>query len=280
MITDRTAEGDRGAAAGERAQLAAALETALEEGALSLRYQPLVRTGDLEVLGFEALLRWRDTERGEISPRVFIPIAEETGIMPRIGRWVVRSATQQLAEWQRQGVASGLGLHINLSASELVDPELPAYIAAEVARVALQPSQIRVEVTESDLDTAGGAADAAVEELAALGFQPALDDFGIESSVGVLTRHPFVYAKLDRDLLVGPSPPPHWHRLLRGIGGLARALGIILIAERIEGKQDMARIAALGFAQAQGYALGRPETVSGFTGTLAGQRRSWDDSVD
>lgn len=263
---------------GERAKLAAALETALDEGALSLRYQPLVRTGDLEVLGFEALLRWRDAERGEISPKVFIPIAQDTGIMPRIGRWVVRTATQQLAEWQRQGVASGLGLHINLSASELADPELPAYIAAEVARVALQPSQIRVEVNEGDLDRGGEAADAAVEELAGLGFQPALDDFGVDSSVGVLTRHPFVYAKLARDLLVDPNPPPHWHRLLRGIGGLARALGITLIAEGVEGKQDMARIAALGFAQAQGYALGRPETVSGFSGMLAGKSRPWDDA--
>ncbi len=133
---------------------------------------------------------------------------------------------------------------------------------------------------ETDLDAGGEIAAQTVGELAALGFSPALDDFGVRSSVEILTRHPFVFAKLDRDPLVGPNPPPHWHRLLRGIGGLARALQVTLIAEGVEGEQEMTRIAALGFAQAQDYALGRPETAGSVGETLAGKHRSWGTAHD
>lgn len=280
MDAEKTTNGLRSVAGEERARLASALRGALEAGMLSLRYQPLVRSGDGEVLGFEALLRWRDPELGEISPRRFVPIAAECGIMPAIGRWVVRTAAQQLADWQHNGVAAGLSLHVNLSASELTDPELPSYIAAELARAGLQPERFCFEVTEADLDAGGEIAAHTVEELAALGFNPVLDDFGVRSSVEILTRHPFVFAKLDRDLLIGPNPPPHWHRLLRGIGGLARALQITLIAEGVEGDQEMTRIAALGFAQAQGYAVGRPEPAESFGKTLTGKHGSWGTAHD
>lgn len=263
----------------ERLELAAALRNAVQGNKLSLRYQPLVRSGDGEVLGFEALLRWRDPDRGEISPGVFVPIAQEAGIMPQIGRWVVRTATQQLADWQRSGVAGGLSLHVNFSLAELVDPNLPGDVAAEVSRAGLLPDQFCFEATEDDLNAGGETAALTVERLAAHGFNPVLDDFGLRSSVEILTRHPFVFAKIDRELLVGTDPPPHWHRLLRGIGGLARALGITLIAEGIEGQEDMTRIAALGFAHAQGYAFGRPETAANFGEILAGGRgwgKVWD----
>jgi EAL domain-containing protein (putative c-di-GMP-specific phosphodiesterase class I) len=272
MITDDTPDEWQEATQRERLGLASALRGAVEGGRLSLRYQPLVRSGDGEVLGFEALLRWSDPDRGEISPGVFVPIAQEAGIMPEIGRWVVRTASQQLADWQRSGVASGLSLHVNFSLAELVDANLPGDVAAEISRAGLMPEQFCFEVTEDDLNAGGDVAALTVERLAAHGFNPVLDDFGLRSSVEILTRHPFVFAKIDRELLVGTDPPPHWHRLLRGIGGLARALGITLIAEGIEGEEDMTRIAALGFAHAQGFAFGRPETAANFGETLAGNR--------
>jgi EAL domain-containing protein (putative c-di-GMP-specific phosphodiesterase class I) len=263
MITDDTPDEWQEATQRERLGLASALRGAVEGGRLSLRYQPLVRSGDGEVLGFEALLRWSDPDRGEISPGVFVP---------EIGRWVVRTASQQLADWQRSGVASGLSLHVNFSLAELVDANLPGDVAAEISRAGLMPEQFCFEVTEDDLNAGGDVAALTVERLAAHGFNPVLDDFGLRSSVEILTRHPFVFAKIDRELLVGADPPPHWHRLLRGIGGLARALGITLIAEGIEGEEDMTRIAALGFAHAQGFAFGRPETAANFGETLAGNR--------
>lgn len=263
----------------EQDQILNELREALAQEGLGLCYQPVVRSGDGEILAFEALLRWRSPTRGQVSPGVFVPVAERNGLMPMIGRWVIRTGARQLAEWQRLGLVRDISLHVNLSLSELLDPDLPADAEAELQEAGLRPDQFCFEVTERDLDTGGEAADRGVERLVRRGFRPVLDDFGIDSSVEILTRHPFQFAKIDRRLLNGTDAPRHWSRLLRGIGGLARTLGITLVAENVEGQSEMAKIAALGFAHAQGYAFGRPETAGQVQNELSSNGH-WQETRD
>jgi diguanylate cyclase len=282
MFTDDVAPSPNGAVATlepepEDVRLLAALREALDTDSLSLSYQPVVRSGDGRIIGFEALLRWHSLAHGQVSPARMLPLAERAGMMPEIGRWVIATATRQLAEWQRAGLAHDRSLHVNLSLPELLDPDLPTFVAAQVAATGLKPSQLCFEVTEEDLNLGGVPAERAMEAMVAAGFQPVLDDFGLHSSVEILTRHPFQFAKIAHDLVSEQTRPRHWARLLRGIGGLARSLHITLVIEGVEGEQEMARIAALGFAHAQGYAFGRPESADDFSRTLAGGR-NWLDA--
>lgn len=248
------------------------LRAAIEAESLTLSYQPLVRSGNGQILGVEALLRWESPEFGNVSPGVFVPLAERAGLMVQIGRWVLRTAARQVAAWQASGLVHNLSLHVNLSLAELQDPETPKAAVNAVAAAGLLAEQICFEVTEKQLDAAGEVAGQTVQKLHENGFRLVLDDFGIGSSIEILTRFPFEFAKIDRALISTGEQPEHWRRLLRGIGGLARSLGITLIAEGVEGEQEMVRVAALGFAHAQGYAFGRPETAGELGKALEGER--------
>ncbi len=243
-------------------ELLTELREALANGGLTLCYQPLVRSADGELVGIEALLRWNNSSRGDVSPRRFIPVAESAGLMPEIGRWVIATAIREMAEWQRLGLFHDRTLHINLTLRELLDPQLVPVATQHVLEAGLQPEQLCFELTERELDAGAEPAEEATERIAAAGFRLVLDDFGVDSSVEILTRHPFQFAKIDHALLAGESRPRHWARLLRGIGGLARSLGIVLIVEGVEGEKEMGHVAALGFTHAQGYAFGRPDTGS------------------
>lgn len=260
----------------EDAQLLADLREALVTDELDVCYQPVVRSGDGDVVGFEALLRWTSPERGQISPGQIIPLAERHGMMPEVGRWVISTATRQLAEWQRTGLFYDRTLHINLTLQELLDPGLTSFILATLESSGLSPRQLCFEVTEETLRAGGGPAERGFEELVGAGLRPVLDNFGTDSSVEILTRFPFAYAKIAHRLVAGETRPPHWARLLRGIGGLARSLNITLIVEGVESPEQMAQVAALGFAQAQGYAYGRPDTAGNVHRSLAGGGWSWN----
>lgn len=250
------------------------LRQAVSGEGLSLSYQPLVRSGDGEIIGFEALLRW-NRDGDEVSPGRFVPIAERAQLMPQIGRWVIATAARQVAEWQRVGLLLEHSLHVNLSGQELLDPALPGFVAKALTRAGLRPEQFCFEVTEADLRAGGSEAEQAVEAMVAAGYRPVLDDFGVSSTVEILTLFPFEYAKIDHGLLAGEHRPRHWARLLRGIGGLARSLNITLIVEGVENEEEMSRVAALGFAHAQGYAFGRPESAGEVGRSLADSR--WND---
>ena len=256
----------------EGLELERGLRDAIRTDGLTLSYQPLVRSGDGQVLGVEALLRWESEEFGRVSPGVFIPIAERAGLMVQVGRWVLRTATKQVAEWQSSGLVHNLSLHVNLSLQELQDPDTPVAARKAVDAARLLPEQLCVEVTEKQLSVAGEQAPKTMVGLAENGFRLVLDDFGVGSSIEILTLYPFEFAKIDRALITAETQPEHWRRLLRGIGGLARSLGITLIAEGVEGEEEMVRVAALGFAHAQGYAFGRPETAGELSKSFEGER--------
>lgn len=272
MFTDETVVAVN--ASGAEAELLTDLREAVAGGQLDLCYQPLVRSGDGEIIGFEALLRWSSDRWGEVSPGRFLPVAEQAHLMPQIGRWVIATGTRQLSEWHRAGLIQDRCLHVNLSLQELLDPELSAFATRATQRSGMDPEQLCFEVTERDLRAGGRQAEEAVEGMVVAGFRPVLDNFGVNSSVEILTKHPFEFAKIDHRLVAGSGRPRHWARLLRGIGGLARSLNITLIVEGVEGEEEMARVAALGFSRAQGYAFGRPDTAGNLGRTLAGNR-SW-----
>lgn len=253
-------------------ELERGLREAVANEALTLSYQPLVRSGDGQVLGVEALLRWESQEFGKVSPGVFIPIAERAGLMVQIGRWVLRTAARQVAEWQSSGLVHNLSLHVNLSLQELQDPETPQIARNAIEAARLMPEQLCFEVTEKQLAAGGEQAARTVAGLVEHGYRLVLDDFGIGSSIEILTLFPFEFAKIDRALITTDQQPEHWRRLLRGIGGLARSLGITLIAEGVEGEQEMVRVAALGFAHAQGYAFGKPESAGELSKSFEGER--------
>lgn len=256
------------------AELADALGAAFRNGELSLAYQPLVASADSKVIGAEALLRWDRSGVEPMSPSTFVPIAERAGLMERIGSWVMETACEQLAAWQHDDVGRDLILHVNLSATELLAPDLPAVVAAALSDSGVGPGQLCLEVTDAAIREGGSRADAALEGLEGLGVRLCLCDFGSPTSIEALSRYHFDYAKFDRDLAGGLDSPGHRARLVRGLLGMTRALGTTLIAERIERGDELDRIAALGVVKIQGYATGRPMSGEELGRLLAGDR-SW-----
>lgn len=254
--------------------LAERLRRALGEDRLSVVFQPLVRSGDNKTLGVETLLRWEDPERGWIPPNVFIPIAERFGLMRDIGRWVLRKACRQLAAMHEAGVGQELMIHVNLSGPELLDPDLLETVRRTLVGTGVKPEYLCLEVTEATIRAGGPTAETALRSLGGIGVRLCLDDFGTGSSIEVLTRYQFDYAKIGRSLIGGLDSPTHRARLIRGLLGMAKALGTTLIAEGIERSDEIDRIAALGMVTVQGWATGKPVTGEELTRAFRGGR-SW-----
>ena len=238
-----------------RHRLRAALADAVEQGQLLVYYQPIVDLADGTVRGAEALARWRTAGGDLISPGLFIPLAEETGLIAEIDRWVLREACAQAGRWQ--AVADGFGLHVNLSARQLHRPELVADVDRALREHGLRPGQLTLEITESGL---GDDRDAAVEQLGrlnALGVHLAIDDFGTGySSLAYLRHLPVDVLKIDKSFTdelrgAGASPP-----LAQAVIALADALGMRTVAEGIEEAEQAARLLTLGCQYGQGYHYG------------------------
>lgn len=252
--------------------LANSLRHAIEHDALSLHYQPMVRAGDGKVVGLEALVRWEEPMRGPVSPRVMLPIAEQFGLSAELGRWVIRNAVEQFSAWRRSGVLSESQLHVNLSLAELSDDALIGVVTETIERYQVRPQDLCLELTEADTRAGGETGVATMRGLSDLGVRFALDNFGIGSTIDVLTIAPFHYVKISRSLICGEDRPPHFRRLIRGILGLTRALEIEMIAEGVEHAEEVSVIAALGFSKIQGYALGRPSEAGDTRNSLIGDR--------
>jgi len=256
-------------------ELGAALGTAFTRDELSVVYQPLVLSDEGETVGVEALLRWNRPDHQDVPPSLFIPIAERAGLMEGIGRWALRTACAQLASWNEDGLGRDLILHVNLSASELHDPKLIDTVAQTLQATGVNPVQLCIEITESMLADGGDRAEAALHGLEDLGVQLCLADFGTGASIDMLTRFQFDFAKIGRGLVGGLDSPAQRARLVRGLLGMAKALGTTLIAEGIERGDELDRIAALGILKVQGYATGRPATGDEL-GRLLSRQGSWD----
>jgi diguanylate cyclase (GGDEF)-like protein len=246
-------------AARRRADLAQDLADAAAAGQLVVHYQPTVRLSDGRTTGFEALVRWNHPDRGLIPPAEFIPLAEETGAIGGIGRWVLREALRQGAAWCAQ---SGVPLHmaVNLSPRQFQDGDVTGDVAAALEESGFPAEQLILEVTEGvlvrDLESV-------VAELAALrasGIRIAIDDFGTGFSGLSYLRHlPADILKIDRSFVQDLHRGRSASTLITSIVELARTLGLDVVAEGVETEEQNQVLRALDCAHAQGYLFSRPE---------------------
>lgn len=257
-----------------RPVLEADLEVALERGEFELHLQPIVRLADGKIKGFEALARWQRPGSGMVMPSDFVSVLEETGLIIPFGAWIAREACRILQEWQcRYPAAEWLSLNINLSARQFEDPLLFDTICGVVDEAGLQPSCLRLEVTESLMMRDPEHVAAVLRRLAALGFGVSLDDFGTGySSLGHLQALPVDSLKIDRCFVTGLETEGGNLRIVRAILGLAASLGLSVVAEGIENAEQAALLGRLGCSHGQGYHFARPLPVHEAEALLTGQQ--------
>lgn len=237
----------------ERLALETALRHALRDEQLELHYQPQVDLMQGCIVGVEALLRWQHPTLGPIAPDRFIPIAEETGLIVPIGDWVLRRAIEQAASWQRSGLPPPR-MAVNLSARQLVQPDLARRIESLLAKSGLDPRLFGVEVTESMLIANFDQAVQHLEALRALGVEVSLDDFGTGySSLSYLRRLPVDVVKIDRSLVPDVTAPTEDVSITRAIITMAHQLQMKVLAEGVESEGQAALLAANQCDQMQGY---------------------------
>jgi diguanylate cyclase (GGDEF)-like protein len=243
----------------ERLELTGGFRGSLERSEFFLNYQPIFSLGDRRLWGFEALARWQHPARGLVAPIDFIPVAEETGFIVPLGRWVLVEACEQLAEWTSL-TGGPLTLAVNLSRRQLVSPHLVDDVRSALALSGIAPEQLVLEITESVLMDNPEQATAALSELRAIGTQIAVDDFGTGySSLSHLQRFPVDVLKIDKsfiDALDGSDPGSS--ALVTAIIGLARSLHLGVVAEGIERADQLEQLIRFGCDYAQGYLLARP----------------------
>jgi diguanylate cyclase (GGDEF)-like protein/PAS domain S-box-containing protein len=243
------------AGAMRRLEIERELRHALERDELTLHYQPLVNLKDGEITGLEALVRWRHPERGLLDPSEFISIAEDSGLIEPIGRWVQESACLQALQWHQQRPDSRpLDVAVNLSARQVARRDLAATVEEVIARTGLDPVHLRLEITESVLVEESATAIASLEALSELGVRLVLDDFGTGySSLAYLNRFPFHALKIDRSFIDGLGIEQERTAIVEAIVGMARALSMEIIAEGVESEVQLAELRRLSCDFAQGH---------------------------
>ncbi|MFN2614832.1 MAG: putative bifunctional diguanylate cyclase/phosphodiesterase, partial [Actinomycetota bacterium] len=240
-----------------RLALVGELRLALERGELSLHYQPKVDLHSGRVSGVEALLRWRHPTHGPQLPEEFIPVAEQTGLIHPLTRWVIRRALEQCAEWEREGFT--LGIAVNLSARNLTDPTLPDDIETILAEVGVPPSRLTLEITETAIMTDTARAHALLGRLSGLGIRLSVDDFGAGyTSLLYLKRLPLNEMKIDRSFVMSMASNPDDAAIVTYVVGLGTTLGLTVVAGGVEDAGALAEVQRLGADIAQGFGIARP----------------------
>jgi diguanylate cyclase (GGDEF)-like protein/PAS domain S-box-containing protein len=254
-------------AALNRLKLENELRTGLSQNQFCLFYQPIFDAKSLELKGFEALVRWQHPVHGTISPNSFIPVAEETGLIISLGEMIFEIACQQLNDWyQNQFDVSHLKLSINLSGKQLMDPHLLGVVDGVMARMNIDPKNIKLEITESVLLEQDHQAINVLNKLRESGFGISLDDFGTGySSLSYLQRLPIDTLKIDRSFIEKIQDDIHNKNLaiVQSIITLSHAIGLDVIAEGVETQEQLDKLAALGCESVQGYFLSRPVDPAG-----------------
>jgi diguanylate cyclase (GGDEF)-like protein len=242
----------------QRLELEADLRRVIDRDELVLHYQPIVDLVQGSVVGVEALLRWDHPQRGLVAPLQFVPMAEETGLIVALGRWVLDEACRRAATWRAEFGASAPWVSVNISGRQLVDSGLARDVRAALAAADLPPEALAVEITETVLVQDVKLAVERLEELRRLGVLVAIDDFGTGySSLRYLRRFPADLLKVAKPFVDGLADPKD-AALVQTILGLGRSLGLVAIAEGIETDDQHRRLAALGCPLGQGYLFARP----------------------
>ena len=236
------------------------LRHALDRDELELHYQPVVALGSGEIVGLEALVRWNHPERGLLDPGEFVSIAEDSGLIEPIGRWVQETACRQALGWHElRPDQRPLDVAVNLSARQVAHRDLAGSVREMLARTGLDPVNLRLEVTESVLVEESASAMATLEALSELGVRLVLDDFGTGySSLAYLNRFPFDALKIDRSFVDGLGLEQERTAIVEAVIGMARALSLDAIAEGVESEEQLAELRRLGCDFAQGHLFSRP----------------------
>jgi predicted signal transduction protein with EAL and GGDEF domain len=241
-----------------RLQLESDFRRGLDEDELVLHYQPLVDLDTAKIVGVEALVRWQHPARGLLPPGEFIDVAEDTGLIVPLGRWVLEQATQDAAVWQAEH-GMDLSVSVNLSPRQLHDPELVATTAYAIADAGIQADSLTVEITENLLLNDTELAQSRLGALRSLGVRVAVDDFGTGySSLAYLDRYPVDILKIDRSFVAPLAQSKKSAALVRSIIELAAALEMDTVAEGVENELQRQTLRALGCKRAQGFFFARP----------------------
>jgi len=253
----------------ERRRIEHDLRHAIVRGELSLVYQPQARTADREVVGFEALLRWDSRERGRIGPDVFIPIAEECGLILPIGEWVLREACREAAGW-----AHPLGIAVNVSPVQLHSAHFAQLVHEVLLETGLSPDRLELEITETALIRDFNRALATLRQLKTLGVRIAMDDFGTGySSLSNLRAFPFDKIKIDASFIRSVDGNGQAATIVRAVLGLGRGLKLPVLAEGVETAGELAFLSSEDCQEVQGYLVGRPQPIEDlgrYTGVATG----------
>jgi len=243
-----------------RFETEAGLRKAIEADQLVLYYQPIFSPSENRICGFEALVRWNHPERGLIPPGEFIPIAEESDLIVTLGRWVLRQACRQMAEWQqRLGPDSLLSIHVNVSSRQLTDTQFLDDISSVLENTGLDPACLALEVTESSIMMNPAKTLNMLQRLKSMKVQLEIDDFGTGySSLSYLQRLPFDTLKIDRSFVRELSAGNSSVDIVRAILELAHSLKMSVVAEGVETEDQLRKLDQLGADYVQGYLLCKP----------------------
>jgi len=257
----------------ERLTLETRLRRAIERNELSLHYQAQLDLGNNQIVGVEALLRWNSAELGSVSPAKFIPVAEETGLILAIGKWVLRTACAQSMAWQHAGLPP-VHVSVNLSPRQLNDPELVGEVRTVLAETGLKPNLLELEVTESSVMHNVERALEVLGALKAMGVRLAIDDFGTGySSLAQLKRFPIDTLKVDRSFIRELPSDAEDKAIAEAIIAMGKTLSLTVVAEGVETLEQQQFLRERACDQMQGYYFSKPVEPAEFAELLRTHQR-------
>lgn len=259
---------DMNARARNRLDIESGIRRALSNEEFVVYYQPKIDINNRQIAGMEALVRWRDPNRGLIPPGEFIPVAEESVLIELIGQWVMGETCAQVRRWQTEGLPP-VRASVNVSARQFRNPDFVASVEAILARIGLDPCWLELEITESMLIGDVEALVKRMEDLRKVGVSISIDDFGTGySSLSYLSRFPITTLKIDRAFIVDVQTNPHTAEIARAIIGLSRGLNLEVVAEGAEVREQIEFLRAHGCELVQGFFYSKPLPANEFAAMM------------
>jgi EAL domain-containing protein (putative c-di-GMP-specific phosphodiesterase class I) len=258
------------AAALARLALKGDLERALDRKEFFVVYQPVIDLTTLQMVGVEALLRWTHPERGLVGPDEFIPVAEETGVIIPLGRWVLAEACRQLRDWDDLVPSRAMVMNVNVSGRQVAEPGFVAVVAQVLAETGLEPERLVLEFTENVLMQDTETTMTTLRSLKALGIRLAIDDFGTGySSLSYVRQFPIDVLKIDRSFVRSMAQGPDEIALMQSILNLSETLHLETVAEGIEDAGQLSELQTLGADLGQGFLFAKPLSPSEISALLS-----------